>query len=62
MKVTITGPGLTVSTDGPVESADALQRSVFEVRLPSPTGDEAARAGQVLAEWLAEQRARRQSE
>jgi len=52
MKLTITGPGLTVSTDAPAESADALQKSALEVRLPAPTPAATDRAGRILAAWL----------
>lgn len=58
MKIAIIGPGLTVSTDAPVESADALQRSALEVSMPPPTPAEERRVGLELAAWLREQRAK----
>lgn len=54
MKVTITGPGLTVSTDGPVESADAIQRSALEVRLPPPPPERVGELAELLVRlgWI----------
>ena len=44
MKVSIVGPGIAVSTEAPVESADAIQRDALEVRVHHPDEDEPATA------------------
>lgn len=54
MKVAIVGPGLTVSTEAPVESADALQRSALEVRLPPPPPERVGELAELLVRlgWI----------
>lgn len=47
--VTVQADGVTVSTDGPVEAQDAIQRDAFEVAIPEPTDEEAREAGRVIA-------------
>jgi hypothetical protein len=50
--IAIATDGISVSSDGPIEALEAVQRDAFEVRLPIPTDEEARAAGRVLAEWL----------
>ncbi len=54
MKVTVHTDAVTASTDAPVESAEALQRSALEVRLPPPPPERMGELAELLVRlgWI----------